>query len=229
MLAPRHPTPRAAVGSAPILAAPAALDADTHGQLINLAGRQRMLSQRIVMLAVLAAQGQADALATALDALRLFSETHATLSTRRGHPPAALDPELHEALFGPDGADAPVRAFIARAERTLGSADIGTAAAAAELARLVAEADPVLKLLNRITSVFESIARRDAQTRRAHQTELIGRIQRIASEARVVSMNARIVAARAGDHGREFAVVAERLTDISAEIETLSRSAAGMA
>jgi len=68
----------------------------------------------------------------------------------------------------------------------------------------------------------------DAQSRRAHQIELIARIQRIASEARVVSMNARIVAARAGDHGREFAVVAERLTDISAEIETLSRSAAGM-
>lgn len=226
MLAPRLPTSRAAVAGVPIPIAPAALDADTHGQLINLAGRQRMLSQRIVMLAVLAAQGQADAVTTARDALRLFGETHATLSTRRGHPPAALDPELHEALFGPDGADAPVRAFIARAERALGSA--GTAAAAAELGRLVAEADPVLKLLNRITSVFESIARRDAQTRRTQQIDLIARIQRIATEALVVSMNARVVAARASDHGREFAVVAERLTDISAEIETLSRSAAGM-
>ena len=206
-------------------AAPATLDADTHGQLINLAGRQRMLSQRIVMLAVLAAQGVADALSAARESLRLFTETHAKLSTRRGQPPMALDPDLHEALFGPDGADAPVRAFIARAERTLSAAGPGTAA---DLGRLVADADPLLKRLNHVTSVFEAIARRDAQSRRAHQIELIARIQRIASEARVVSMNARIVAARAGDHGREFAVVAERLTDISAEIETLSRSAAGM-
>ena len=80
-------------------AAPATLDADTHGQLINLAGRQRMLSQRIVMLAVLAAQGEADALSAARESLRLFTETHAKLSTRRGQPPMALDPDLHEALF----------------------------------------------------------------------------------------------------------------------------------
>ena len=46
-------------------------------------------------------------------------------------------------------------------------------------------------------------------------------INKIAKEARIVSFNALIMAARAGDAGREFAVVAGALTTITEEIDRL--------
>jgi hypothetical protein len=45
----------------------------------------------------------------------------------------------------------------------------------------------------------------------------------------VVSFNAQIMAARAGQHGREFAVVANVLSDITGEIDGLTRKAAVLA
>jgi hypothetical protein len=45
----------------------------------------------------------------------------------------------------------------------------------------------------------------------------------------VVSFNAQVMAARAGQHGREFAVVANVLSDITTEIDRLTRNAAVLA
>jgi methyl-accepting chemotaxis protein len=53
----------------------------------------------------------------------------------------------------------------------------------------------------------------------------MGDIQDIAKEARIVSFNARVMAARAGDAGKEFAVVASVLSGISEQIQALARSA----
>ncbi|WP_382328537.1 hypothetical protein ACFJGX_13125 [Hydrogenophaga sp. UC242_50] len=44
-----------------------------------------------------------------------------------------------------------------------------------------------------------------------------------------MSFNAQVVAARAGQHGREFAVVANVLSDITGEIDGLTRKAAILA
>jgi methyl-accepting chemotaxis protein len=54
-----------------------------------------------------------------------------------------------------------------------------------------------------------------------HIQEVMGDIKTIAKQARMVAMNAQIVAARAGHAGREFAVVASTMTNITGEIDEL--------
>jgi hypothetical protein len=211
--------------------APPARPADGHGAigaemwstLINLAGRQRMLSQRIVLMALLGDRGDASARSAAQEALQQFAGAHARL-LRGGDGVPPPPPAVQGLLLGGDGngTDAAVRAFIALAEQSLRT-DVALARPA--LSRLVERATPMLALLNKLTQAYETLAREAVQQAQQRQAGLIGRIERIASEARVISLNARIVAARAGDQGREFGVVASRLVEVSAQIEALSREA----
>ena len=194
--------------------------------LINLAGRQRMLSQRIVLMALLGDRGDATARSAAQEALQQFTAAHARLS-RGGDGLPCPPPAVQQALAGArpdgsDGADAAVRRYIALAEQSLRT-DVALARPA--LGQLVEQATPMLVLLNKLTQVYEALAREAVRLNQQRQASLIGRIERIASEARVISLNARIVAARAGETGREFGVVASRLVEVSAEIEALSREA----
>lgn len=197
------------------------LGMDVHTRLVNIAGRQRMLSQRIVLMALLAAQGDVGAQRQGREALELFARSHQSLSAGGDGLPAPLAPALREALFGHDGVDAAVLDFIRLARRVLA----GGGAPADALDRVVAQAGPMLQRLIALTAVYEAQAQHDAQSQRRRRAALIGAIQRIAGEARVISMNARVAAARAGASGREFAVVAARLLEISDEVETLSRRA----
>lgn len=57
----------------------------------------------------------------------------------------------------------------------------------------------------------------------------VGDIRSVAKEAKGLSFNAQIMAARAGQHGREFAMVANVLSDITGEIDGLTRQAAVLA
>lgn len=213
------PAPASVATTAP-RAAPAT-GAQAWSQLINLAGRQRMLSQRLALMALLAEQGDAAARQTAQQALAQFSRAHQVLS-RGGDGLPPPDAALHAAFFGRDGADAPVRAYIGLAEQLLRSAP-GRAGAA--LAQLLAQCSPMLVLLNRVTEVYEAQARAAADAAQRHRLALIGNIQRIAGEARVISLNARLAAARSGEAGREFGVVAGRMTQVTEQIEQLSHQA----
>jgi hypothetical protein len=222
MVISRHP---AAAATAPVDGAHA-IGPELWSTLINLAGRQRMLSQRIVLMALLGDRGDATARSAAHDALQQFAAAHARLA-RGGDglppPPPAVQQALAGTLAdGSDGADAAVRAFIDVAEQALRTE---VALARPALGQLVERATPMLALLNKLTQVYEALAREAVAHAQQRQAGLIGRIERIASEARVISLNARIVAARAGEQGREFGVVASRLVEISAEIEALSREA----
>ena len=58
---------------------------------------------------------------------------------------------------------------------------------------------------------------------------IVASIQTVACEAKVVSFNAQVMAARAGQHGREFAVVANVLSGITNEIDGLSLLAVSLA
>jgi len=88
-----------------------------------------MLSQRIVLYALLSAQGESSGLTVAGEALELFRASHMKLlRAREGVPPSAAS-ALQEAFFGPHGADAPIREFTPLAEETLNAVATGGAGA----------------------------------------------------------------------------------------------------
>jgi hypothetical protein len=189
-------------------------------QLVNLAGRQRMLSQRIVLHALLAAQGDAAARVVAQEALALLESTHETLTRGRPEMPVPESPRLSDAFHGAQGRDSAIRAFVGLAARAV------ERGAPADVQALAAQATPVLRVLQELTQVYEQLALDDAKVRRALALEQLDRIRSIAREARIATVNAHVAAARAGSAGREFAVTADVLARISEEVERLAKEAA---
>lgn len=197
---------------------------ELFGKTINLSGRRRFTSQRLVLYAVLAAQGRPGALATARDALGTFAEAHQAL-LEGDLSPAALGGKLQEAYFGPEGAADRIAAFIALARRALGAIEADARDAAGLLEALVEAATPLLGTLNALTQVYEDLARHHAATAKKQLADVMGDIDQIAKHARIVSFNAQVVAARAGTSGREFAVVSGELTQITGRLDGLVREA----
>lgn len=197
--------------------------------LVNLAARQRMLSQRMILQTVLAAQGDGARLAAAQRSLQMFSESQQHLQHTGDH----LDPEgarrIHNTYEGPQGVGPAVQAFIGLMHNALRQIETNGARKADTLAELVAQTDRILEALNTATTAFDAVARARSDAMMKELTGIVGDIQNVAKEAKVVSFNAQVVAARAGTHGREFAVVANVLSDITGEIDALTRKAAVLA
>jgi len=93
------------------------------------------------------------------------------------------------------------------------------------LNKLVSRTDPVLEALNTATTTFDNITKGKTSLLMKELTGIVSDIQTVAREAKVVSFNAQVMAARAGQHGREFAVVANVLSGITADIDGMSRKA----
>jgi len=197
--------------------------------LVNLAARQRMLSQRMVLQTMLATQGSEPHLKAARQSLALFTQSQATLV----ETPRTLDAEsaqaVREAYHGPAGVAATIDAFASQVATTLELAEQHSPRAAAALATLVESVDGALEALNTATTAFDvsSKARSDAMMQELGH--IVASIQTVAREAKVVSFNAQVMAARAGQHGREFAVVANVLSGITHEIDSLSLQAMSLA
>ncbi|MFG6412644.1 methyl-accepting chemotaxis protein [Roseateles sp. DC23W] len=205
-------------------APPRQMAGEAFGKLINLSGRRRFTSQRLVLYAVLAAQGRDGALNTSRDALVTFSDAH--LALMEGElSPVMLGGELAEAYFGPQRADERITAFIDLARRALDAIGAGLRGAPDLLEELVEAATPLLATLNRLTQVYEDLARQQAASAKKQLTAVMGDIEQIAKHARIVSFNAQVVAARAGASGREFAVVSGEMTHITGQLDGLVREA----
>ena len=207
-----------------VAAAPRQTAGELFGKTINLSGRRRFTSQRVVLYAVLASQGRDAALATARDALTTFSDAHRALLEGELSP-AALGGELKQAYFGADRADERICAFIGLAQRALDAISAQTRSAPELLEALVESATPLLSTLNKLTQIYEDLARQQAASAKRQLTSVMGDIELIAKHARIVSFNAQVVAARAGDAGREFAVVSGELTQITGKLDGLVREA----
>ena len=212
---PTHPTVQSDVK----------LSGDVFGALINLSGRRRFTSQRVVLYSVLASLGHEGADQTARDTLAAFSDAHTTLVEGKQGLPGIFCPQLHEAYFGTLQGDKVVRDFIALAESTLDAIATVSRRAPGLLDDLVRSATPLLSVLNALTLVYEEQSKRHALQQRRQMQELMGDIKTIAREARMVAFNAQVVAARAGPVGKEFAVVASTMTNVTGEIDELVQTA----
>lgn len=205
--------------------APSSLSGETFGVLINLSGRRRFTSQRLVLYAVLASLGHEAAVDTACEALRQFSDAHTALVKGSDELPGVFCEELEQAYFGSAQGERQIREFMALAERALAALQAASSQAPGLLDQLVRSATPMLAVLNGITQVYEELARRHARQVKKQLHGIMTDIESIAKQARMVSFNAQIVAARAGMAGREFSVVASELSNITGEIDILVRQA----
>lgn len=200
-------------------------DGERLSALINMAGRQRMLSQRLVLHAVLAAQEQGSGKATALPVLRdtldRMARSHERLAHGGGEWPGAFSDGLRQAYFAPRNADARIRDFLGLAQQVLQGLEGRRANVSAIVQELVAEASPILDLLNELTLAHEAEAALRARQERSRHQELMDRLQAVGREAKVVAFNAQVAAHRAGSHGPEFGVVAARMGAITEEMEKL--------
>jgi len=212
---PTHPTVQSDVK----------LSGDVFGALINLSGRRRFTSQRVVLYSVLASLGHEGADQTARDTLAAFRDAHTILVEGKQGLPGIFCQQLQEAYFGTLQGDKVVRDFIALAENTLDAIATVSRRAPGLLDELVCSATPLLSVLNALTLVYEEQSKRHALQQRRQMQELMGDIKTIAREARMVAFNAQVVAARAGPVGKEFAVVASTMTNVTGEIDELVQTA----
>jgi hypothetical protein len=201
------------------------LSGDVFGALINLSGRRRFTSQRVVLYAVLASMGHEGAIDTARETLNQFRDAHLALVEGKGKLPGIFCGQLRDAYFGTLQGDRVIRDFIALSDATLAAIVDEARGAPALLDELVRSATPLLSVLNGLTLVYEEQSRRHAQAQRRQLHDMMGDIKTISRQARMVAFNAQIVAARAGPEGKEFAVVAGTMTTITAQIDDLVHAA----
>ncbi len=207
-----------------------ALSGEAFAAMINHSGRRRFTSQRVILYAILAAGGNADAIKIAEEALEMFQRAHAALVQGGNGLPGIYCENLRQAYYGSEQGNAKILQFIDLAQRAL-------YAIAADLRRqipglldeLVASSTPLLAVLNSMTAIYEQEARAHAKEMEQRLTGAMNEIRTISKQAQVVAMNARIVAARAGSAGNEFAVVATELIAMTHGIETVLQAAVARA
>ena len=201
------------------------LSADVFGALINLSGRRRFTSQRVVLYAVLASMGHEGAIDTARDTLKQLRDAHTTLLHGKGSLPGIFCNQLHEAYFGTLQGDRVISIFLALADDTLEAIAGNTRGAPALLDELVRSATPLLLVLNGLTLVYEEQSMRHAQAQERELNAMLADIKIITKRARMIAFDAQLVAARAGEAGREFSLAARSMTTITAEIDDVVHAA----
>ena len=192
--------------------------------LVNLAARQRMLSQRMILQTVLAANGSELHLLAAQKTCQLFCDSHVQLLAAAAGFDAPSAQRVHDTYKGPHGVGPLIEDFMQQMRTTLQNIGSGSPHLRS-LNALVGTTDSVLDALNTATSTFDNISKSKAALMMKELTGIVSDIQTVAREAKVVSFNAQVMAARAGQHGREFAVVANVLSGITANIDGMSRKA----
>lgn len=196
---------------------------------LNLAARQRMLSQRMVMQTLLASHGDTHQLDAARGTFQLFCDSHARLLATMSQYDAPSATRLRAVYEGPHGVNATIQSFMDLMRTALEHIAQQSPRTQSVLEAIVDTTDAVLEALNAATNVFDAVTKAKADLLFKELTGIVSDIHTIAREAKVVSFNAQVMAARAGQQGREFAVVATVLSGISTEIDGLSRKAIDLA
>jgi hypothetical protein len=186
---------------------------------INLAGRQRMLSQRIALFTLLASQGRGDALAQARSALTLFERSHRDLlhGDYRG---VQLESEaLRQLYFGELQADARVREYVRLGDAALTTIERQPAAAAEAVNALVERSAGVLEVLQALTRGYESEARRRAREHTQRRHALREDLRIASKHLRITAAGVRLAARRGGQ--AEIGEMADVLLGLTSQMEKL--------
>lgn len=187
-----------------------------------------MLSQRMILQTVLAAAGSTSHLAAAQKSFQLFCDSQQRLLATANEVDEVACRSIKDTYTGPRGVGPLIDNFMQQMRTTLQCIAKGDNHAQ-PLGTLVASTDGVLDALNTATTTFDALSKQKADQMMKELTGIVSSIQTIAREAKIVSFNAQVMAARAGQHGREFAVVANVLSGITNEIDGLSREAINLA
>jgi|GEM_PF-7063636 len=209
----------------------------SFARLINIAGRQRMLSQRVGFLtAVLSAAclrqqppdpAQLDMLRTAAAE---FRRGYAVLLS--GDPDDGLprwSSATVDAVLGGSGTNtgsAIIERFMSETDAAITRLEDGRSRTEAERAAFsLFVLTDVLRVLQAIVSALESDFEQEMTTRRKRRLEELDRvtaaiqeIQRASKFSRMIALNAKISANRAGPHGGEFRALTDEIKQISDNI-----------
>ena len=190
--------------------------------VVNMAARQRMLSQRLTLQIVLAAQGRPGMAEAAQKSLDLFVSSQQLLVQRARDESGEDGRLLQSVYFAPGDVARSVEVFIRDAQNALSAVQRGSSEMTVAVDRLVGGFDAVLDGLNRATAAFDQVVANREVAVMKELKGIVTEIQAVAREAKVVSFNALVIAARAGQAGREFSVVANTLASISGVIDNLA-------
>jgi hypothetical protein len=172
---------------------------------------------------LLASQGDTAALDLARTCLSMFESAHSDLVMGNERLPGAFSDALQHLYFGNQDADARIRQFIGLTKTAMDAAVADNAQRCASLDALVAQATPLLELLQAITQAYQQEMHQCEVGLRKRQTDIAERLGGISMQANIVALNARISAVRAGQYGKEFSVITMVLADIIKEMDQLVR------
>lgn len=212
----------------------AKVDRAALGALINIAGRQRMLSHRAVMFLALSQLPGDDAqrqFEQAVGALAGFDAGVRLLldgDPGEGIPPLFSDRVrglLAAQVSGQGSGVQALRSFGARGQACLQRLRAAEPGCEGEIRALAELAGTVLlPLLNGIVAAFEQDLADALQSEAARVEDIRGvmadaldDIEVTATRIRLIAFNALIEAARAGDAGRAFSVIAEEIKNLGSQ------------
>lgn len=214
---------------------------EAYGALINIAGRQRMLSQRVGLLLLgLATQStdssafQSGMIAQLEAALREFDQGHEILlngAVDQGIPRVS-SPEAMKLLSEHRGVNAgPIARFRNETSQFLTRIQRGEPLSAEQcmsltdfiLGDLLAFLQKIVKALQQDFNAFMDNARQAGARNMQRVNQAVREIQEAAHFSRMIALNAKISAERAGEFGREFGALTNEIKDISERITSSSK------